>query len=139
MRVLGWSLLLFVFACSDSFLPPSAVTEFRIVGAKVEVQSDPERANPSPEDDVQVSLLPIDQGVFAETAPGEPTPTPALLQWALVPCVPLPVTIGAPLCANVIEPCDGCIAAHARAPRQENWRGQDDRRNKWKRNRRSQT
>jgi hypothetical protein len=108
-RVLGLSLLLLVFACSEMFLPPSAVTEFRIVGAKVEVQSDPERANPSPEDDVQVSLLPIDQGVLAETAPGEPTPTPALLQWSLVACVPLPTTLGPPICRLEV-PCEGCIA-----------------------------
>lgn len=109
------SLLCLVAACSESFLPPSAVTDFRVVGARVEVQGDPERANPSPGDAVQVSLLAIDEGVPSAGVSGDAL-SPGLLQWAFVPCVPLPVTIGAPICGAPIEPCEGCVATPPEDP-----------------------
>ncbi len=116
MRLLSLILLCLLTACSDMFLPPAAITDFRIVGAKVEVQGDPARANPSPGDDVQVSILAIDQGIPEADASGEPTLTPGLLQWELVPCVPLPVTLGVPLCGPPITPCEGCEATPPQDP-----------------------
>ncbi len=116
IRVLTVSLLSLVVACGESFVPPSAVTDFRIVGAKTEVQGDPARANPSPGDSVQVSLLAVDQGVPEDEASGEPTLTPGLLQWELVPCVPLPVTLGVPICGLEITPCEGCEATPPQDP-----------------------
>lgn len=109
MRIVLLSVLCFALACSESFLPPSAITDFRVVAAKVELESDPARANPSPGDEVGVSLLAIDQGVSEADAGGEPALTPALLQWELVPCVPLPVTLGVPICGPEL-PCEGCDA-----------------------------
>ncbi len=85
-----------MIACSDSFAPPSAVTNLRVVGARIDVQGAPERANPSPGDDVQASILVIDQG-----------PLPSLT-WAFVACVPAATRIGVPICGTD-EPCDGCV------------------------------
>lgn len=116
MRLSCTSLLFFLVACGDMFVPPSVVTDFRVVGAKVEVEGEPERANPSPEDEVQVSLLAVDQGVAASDVPEEVPLSPGLLQWVLIPCVPLPVTLGAPICGPAIEPCDGCVATPPEDP-----------------------
>ena len=116
IRLLTLSLLSLVVACSESFVPPSVITDFRIVGAKTEVQGDPARANPSPGDGVQVSLLAVDQGVPEDEASGEPTLTPGLLQWELVPCVPFPVTLGPPICGLEITPCEGCEATPPEDP-----------------------
>lgn len=110
IRLLGLGGLLLLAACGEMFDAPSAITDFRVVGAKVQVEGDPARANPSADEAVRVSLLSIDEGAPADDASSEPTFTPGLLQWALIPCVPLPVTIGPPLCGPPIEPCDGCIA-----------------------------
>ena len=107
MRALFLSVLVLVAACSESFAPASAVTELRVVAAKVEVRDDPERANPSPDEGLQVSLLTIDQGAPASDVPEEPSLTPGFLQWSFFPCVPLPVTLGTPLCGPVIA-CEGC-------------------------------
>lgn len=108
MRLVGASLLCLILACSESFLPASAVTDFRVVAAKVEVRGDPSRANPSPGQGLQVSILSIDQGAPPSDIEGVPSLTPALLRWELVPCIPLPVTIGPPVCFDPIEPCEGC-------------------------------
>lgn len=109
MRVVLLCSLVLLVACSESFLPASAVTDFRVVGAKVEVQADPERANPSPGDEVVVTLLPIDLGAPASADPAIPSLTPGLLQWAFVPCIPLAITFGPPICLAPIEPCAGCV------------------------------
>lgn len=116
MRILSLGVLLMLAACSESFAPASAVTDFRIVAAKVELQGDTDRAKPSPDDDVQVSLLAIDRGAPPSDEPGVPALTPGLLQWAFVPCLPLAVTIGPPICADPIESCDGCIATPPEDP-----------------------
>ncbi len=108
MRIWLVTLLLWLAACSESFAPASLVTDFRVVNAKVTVDGAPERASPSPEDGVEVSLLAIDRGADGSSGPAL---TPGPLQWAFVPCVPLPVTIGTPICGDAIEPCEGCIAA----------------------------
>ena len=100
--------LLVLVACSESFPPASAVTEFRVVAAKVEVEADRARANPSPEEQVEVSVLSIDRGVPED--PDVSALSPAPLQWRFVPCVPAPVTIGPPICLDAIEPCTGCAA-----------------------------
>lgn len=102
--------LLLVVACSESFVPPSTVTDFRVVGARVEVQSESTRANPSPGESVRVSILAVDRGAAPSDIPEVPPLTPPPLQWALVPCVPLPTTIGPPICGTRIEPCEGCTA-----------------------------
>jgi hypothetical protein len=110
MRVLVPCFLVLLAACSESFAPASAVTEFRVVGARVDVPPQgSDRANPSPGDEVRVSLLSIDQGALRSETPEVPALTPALLEWAFVPCLPLPVTIGTPICLEPIEPCDGCV------------------------------
>lgn len=96
-RALGSTLLCLMIACSESFAPPSAVTNLRVVGARIEVQGAPARANPSPRDDVQASILVIDQGALPS------------LTWAFVACVPTATRIGVPICGTLIDACDGCI------------------------------
>jgi len=85
-----------MMACSESFAPASVVDDFRVIGARIDVQGAPGRANPSPEDEVQASILVIDRG-----------PLPALT-WSFVACVPTPTRIGVPICGDLIEECDGC-------------------------------
>ena len=104
-RPLALMLLFAATACSESFLPAWAVTDLRAVAALVEVQGKPGRARPDPEDDVQVSILVIDQGAPASEVPAV---TPPPLQWAFIACVPLPTLIGPPICQDLIQPCDGC-------------------------------
>ena len=97
--------LLLIAACGESFPPASLVTDFRAVAARVEAADDPTRANPSPGDATEVSVLAIDRG-----SNQSPTLTPGPLQWAFIPCVPLPTTFGPPICGTLIDPCEGCIA-----------------------------
>lgn len=94
-------------ACSESFLPASAVVDLRVVGALVEVEGKPDRANPDPGDTIQVSNLVIDRGHPPSTEPAPLSPPP--LQWSLVPCVPEPTVLALPICRNVL-PCEGCEA-----------------------------
>ncbi|MBT8451285.1 MAG: hypothetical protein KJO40_04885 [Deltaproteobacteria bacterium] len=96
-RALGPVLLCLMVACSESFLPASAVDDLRVIGARIDVEGAPGRANPSPEDEVQASILVIDQG-----------PLPALT-WSFIACVPAPTRIGVPICGDLIEGCDGCV------------------------------
>lgn len=103
-------------ACTESFLPASAVNDLRVVGARVEVQGAPGRANPSPGDDVEVSVLVIDQGAPASEAPEAPALTPPLLTWSFVACVPTATRIGPPICGTQIEPCDGCTGPPSTDP-----------------------
>jgi hypothetical protein len=105
MRVLGLIVLLLAAACSESFLPAWAVTDLRAVAARVEVEGKPGRARPDPEDEIQVSILMIDEGAPASEVPAL---TPPPLQWAFIACVPAPTLIGPPLCRDLIQPCDGC-------------------------------
>ncbi|MGB5364978.1 MAG: hypothetical protein WBN15_00200 [Polyangiales bacterium] len=86
-----------MIACSESFAPPSAVTDLRVVGARIDVQGAPARANPSPGDDIQASILVIDRGA---------TPN---LTWFFVACVPTATRIGVPICGMSIPGCDGCV------------------------------
>jgi hypothetical protein len=116
MRVWSPAVLLLIAACSESFAPASAVSEFRVVGAKVELEGEPTRANPSPGEGLQVSILSIDRGAPPSDVPEVPPLTPLPLQWAFVPCVPVPVTIGPPICMAPIEPCDGCTATPPEDP-----------------------
>lgn len=110
-RALGvLALVLLALACSDSLAPASGVTGFRVVAARVSVASDAERANPLPDEAVEVSLLTIDRGSTPPDDSSLPTLTPGFLQWSLIPCVPLPVSFGAPICLTPIEPCEGCLA-----------------------------
>lgn len=108
MRLLVLGLLVFVAACSESFLPAWAVTDLRVTGARVEVVGQPERARPEPEDPVEISLLLVDQGAPESEDPGVPALTPGLLQWSFIPCIPAATLIGAPICQIPIQPCDGC-------------------------------
>ena len=102
-----WSFaLILVTACSESFAPASAVTDFRAVASRIEVVGEADRANPSPEQQIDVSILAIDEGA----PPPAPALTPGPLQWEFVSCVPLPTTIGPPICLDSIEPCANCVA-----------------------------
>lgn len=103
-RVLFPALLL-AFGCGESFAPASLVTGFRSVAARVEAADEPGRANPSPGDSTEVSILAIDRGSDAS-----PPLTPGQLQWVFIPCIPVPTTIGPPICFDAIEPCEGCFA-----------------------------
>jgi len=99
--------LLLIGACAESFLPASAVVDLRVIGALVEIEGKPGRANPDPGDMVQVSNLVIDRG-FPPTEPPEPPPlSPPPLQWRLVACIPAASVLAIPICQDVI-PCDGC-------------------------------
>ncbi len=86
-----------MIACSESFAPASFVDNLRVVGARIDVQGATGRANPSPGDDVQASILVIDQGALPS------------LSWAFVACVPTATRIGVPICGTLIDACDGCI------------------------------
>lgn len=112
MRLLGLIVLLLLVACSESFVPAWAVQNLRVVGARVEVDGQPERARPEPGDQVQVSMLVIDQGGVPDPEfPDVPALTPELLRWAFVPCIPLATLIGTPICRTPIQPCEGCEGA----------------------------
>lgn len=107
MKCLPILALCILAACSESFLPPSAVTDLRVVGALVEVEGKPGRANPDPGDTIRVSNLVIDRGFPPSTEPAPLSPPP--LQWSLVACVPEPTFLALPICRNVL-PCEGCEA-----------------------------
>ncbi|NNE20127.1 MAG: hypothetical protein HKN10_16795 [Myxococcales bacterium] len=96
-RGLGPILLCLLIACSESFLPASAVEDLRVIGARIDIEGAPGRANPSPDDDLQASIVVIDQGA-----------TPPLT-WSLVACVPTATRIGVPICGTLIDGCDGCV------------------------------
>lgn len=96
-RALGLMLLCLMLACSESFLAPSAVINLRVIGARIDVQGAPGRANPSPGDDLRASILVIDRG-------GTPQ-----LTWSFVACVPTATRIGVPICGALIAGCDGCV------------------------------
>jgi hypothetical protein len=115
-RVLGLPLLCLVLACSESFLPAWAVIDLRVVAALVEVEDQPGRARPDPEDDIQVSLLVIDQGAPPSDVPEIPALTPPLLEWSFIACVPEPTLIGPPICRDLIQPCDGCVGPSPEDP-----------------------
>jgi hypothetical protein len=113
-RTLGLMLLLSVSACSESFLAAWAVTDLRAVAALVEVEGKPGRARPDPEDDIQVSILVVDQGAPASDSPAL---TPSPLQWTFIACVPQPTLIGPPICRDLIQPCEGCEGTPPADPR----------------------
>ncbi len=115
-RVVGATLLCFVIACSESFLPAWAVTDLRAVGVLVEVEGKPGRASPDPEDDIQVSILVVDQGAPPSDLPDVPALTPPLLQWSFIACIPQPTLIGPPICRDLIQPCEGCTATPPDSP-----------------------
>jgi hypothetical protein len=99
--------VLLVAACAESFLPPSAVIDLRVIGARVEVEGNPGHANPVPGDLIQVSNIVIDRG-FPPTEPPNPPPlSPPPLQWRLVACIPAPSVLALPICQSQI-PCEGC-------------------------------
>ncbi len=104
MRAVLLSMLWTAAACSESFLPPSAVVDLRAVAARVVVDGKPGRANPDPEDEIEVSWLVIDEGRLPE------------LQWAFVACIPAPTRFGTPICQDVITPCEGCDATPPENP-----------------------
>lgn len=107
--ILGVAVLCLTMACSESFLPPSAVTNLRVVGARIDVEGEPGRANPSPGDDIEVSILVIDRGAEPTEPPEEPALTPPRLTWSFVACVPTATRIGVPICGAEIGSCEGCV------------------------------
>lgn len=100
---------LLAVGCSESLPPASAVTDLRAVAARVDVEGAPGRANPLPEEDVEVSILVIDRGAAPSDDPSVPALTPPPLEWTFVACVPAPTLFGPPICQTPIEPCEGCI------------------------------
>jgi hypothetical protein len=109
MRGPAWlALCVLAWACSDGLPPASSVTDLRAVAALVDLPSGPGRANPSPGDDTEVSVLVIDRGAPPSDNPVIPALTPPLLQWEFVPCIPAPTRIGVPVCQTPIQPCEGC-------------------------------
>ena len=115
-RAVGVLMLLSLGACSESFLAAWAVTDLRAVAARVGVEGQPERANPSPEEGLEVSILVIDQGAPPSDMPEVPALTPGLLQWGFVACIPEPTSFGPPICRELIEPCEGCIGTPPEDP-----------------------
>ena len=113
MKCLPILALCILAACSESFLQASAVTDLRVVGALVEVEGKPGRANPDPGDTIQVSNLVIDRGFPPSTEPAPLSPPP--LQWSLVACVPEATVLALPICRNVL-PCEGCEATPPEDP-----------------------
>ncbi len=103
-RALGPILLCLTVACSESFTPASAVTDLRVIGARIDVLGAPGRANPSPEDEVRASIQVIDRGALPP------------LTWAFVACVPTATRIGVPICGTVIDGCDGCFGPQPSDP-----------------------
>ena len=85
------------------------MNNLRVIGARIDVEGAPGRANPSPGDDIEVSILVIDRGAEPTEPPEEPALTPPPLTWAFVACVPTATRIGVPICGTLIEACDGCI------------------------------
>lgn len=69
-------------ACGPEFDPPSLISSTRVVGARISVDGDPERATPAPGESATVTWL--------VTAPG---PTPPL-DWAFALCAPAPGGLG---------------------------------------------
>ena len=108
-RALSLVALCLAVACSESFLPAWGVTDLRVVSALVEVDDEPARARPDPDDDVTVSFLVIDQGAPVSDEEGVPALTPEPLQWAFAACIPQSTLIGPPICREVIQPCNGCV------------------------------
>jgi hypothetical protein len=68
--------LLALTACDDPFKPGSLITDTRVIGARVEVEGDSERAAPAEGESAQVTLL-----------LAAPNGTPLLSSWALVACL----------------------------------------------------
>lgn len=111
---LAWSsmsvLSVLSIGCSSGLPPASAVTDLRAVAAIVELPTAPGRANPSPGQDTEVSIVVIDRGAPPSLDPSISAWTPPPLQWALVACIPAPTSFGVPVCQTPIQPCDGCEA-----------------------------
>ena len=113
---LGAMSLCLATACSESFVPAWAVTDLRAVAAVVEVDGEPSRARPNPDEAIQVSILVVDRGAPPSDFPEVPALTPPLLQWSFIACVPEPTLIGPPICRDLIQPCTGCAGAPPPTP-----------------------
>ena len=74
------------FACDDPLKPVERVEDFRVLGARVEVDGDPARAAPAPGEAATVRWL--------VAAPGGPPP----VAWALAACLARETNVGVPLC-----------------------------------------
>lgn len=74
-------------ACDDPLVEAQRIEGTRVLGARVEMRDEPERASPRPSERARVAWLVAD-----------PEPAPAL-GWALGVCVARPTTRGVPECA----------------------------------------
>jgi hypothetical protein len=74
---------LLAFSACQSFDPGSLIAGPRVLGARVEVQGEPERASPKPEETVEVHWI--------SAFPGEPRP----LHWVFAACLPDAAASGA--------------------------------------------
>jgi len=102
-----WTLLGAVFAitgCDDSLKAVSLIEETRVLGARVEVDSDPTRSAPRPGERASLRLF--------IAAPNEP----ALVSYALSVCAVSPVNTGFPSCAGAPFASTVQIEASAAAP-----------------------
>ena len=88
LRLAGAALAVLLLAgCGDAIKDQQLIEENRVLGARVEVQGDPERASPAPGESATVRWLVTD--------PGEPRP----LSYAFVVCEAADVARGLPICA----------------------------------------
>lgn len=85
-RLLSTVLSLCAVGCDDPLEPLERIEDLRVLGARVEVDGEPERAAPGPGESARVRWL-----VAA------PEPSPAL-GWALAACVATPSNVGIPSC-----------------------------------------
>ncbi len=88
-------------ACSDDLTPGSLIDRERVLGARVEVIGDSQRATPAPGESIEV--------IFLVEGPGPVRP----LAWALAPCIAGDPVGGVATCAE--EPFDSIQGSGAEA------------------------
>jgi hypothetical protein len=79
-------LLFLLVACGDPIHPPQVIEKTRVLAARAEVQTEPERATPEPGEEATARWLVVSPGKMPE------------IGWTLVACEPTPVATGASEC-----------------------------------------
>ncbi|MBN1605654.1 MAG: hypothetical protein JW940_03435 [Polyangiaceae bacterium] len=93
-------LLSVLVACGDPIHPAQVIEKARVLAARAEVQTDPERATPEPGEEATARWLVVSPGKMPR------------LGWTLVACEPTPVATGAnecghkPLATSRVDPDD---------------------------------
>jgi hypothetical protein len=88
MKRAVWAACLAMSACGDPLKQPQDIEESRVLGARVEVQGDEDRASVAPGETAAVTWLVAD--------PGDPRPR----TWAFAVCEAEDVARGIPICAH---------------------------------------